>query len=275
MARGAGVVVLGVGLCVFASICMSSAAQGQAGKCTPQYRELLGVNGLPEMLEQDCALGGAQGLRVSFVRLNEPLVGSLVLHEPVPELQSLLESAVLVDNDVAGELTRIFRQFAKKVVEPAGNVTFTINVRAPGAPWRSVKLPAVNARGSSVRRIWSLSSPFGDAERQAQFPIFLKSADQVIKSSRKWPAEFKQFYTCQFDAVSCTRLWRYLDVKELDQIEKDTQERFKRAEERVGVTERSRSMGVGSTWPNQLAQFKGRTRRAGDCNRMPPARRAE
>src|SRR5205085_2214057 len=83
-----------------------------------------------------------------------------------------------------------------------------------------------------LRTIWYLAEPYSSYPR-----IFLKSPAATILNTDRWPTEFNHFYQCWEEAkqfISCTVLWRYASLFDLDSIlldVKEAQRRLPRLEE--------------------------------------------
>jgi hypothetical protein len=201
----------------------------QAGTCSTNFRELGGVADFPVVRSYVCTIGdnvAQPSLRVTFMRLNEPLAGSLAKREPIPELNQVFGETNVIANEVFKELEALFKEFGHKDVMNAESIEFALAVKAQttnGAwEWRGIRLPGIVRSNSEIRRIWSLSKNITVTEFSDTSAISLPSANSAFFRTVNWPANFKQTYFCDQDPIECTQIWRYLNLAELGQIEKDT-----------------------------------------------------
>jgi hypothetical protein len=247
------------GLLVGALLCIAAPhAAPAADTCTKGLRSW--VRGAPTFREYTCAIGG-QELRLTFLRLNEGLAGNLVLDEPTPEIQNFFGSFKIVDNEVLQALKPLFSKFGQKRVYRAEDLEFAINISAPTddgeGHWKSFNLPPVRVPNTKYRRIWTLSTPFGDYTERYQ--IFPGKDLSALSKSKRWPPNTKMTYTCLNDAILCAVLWRFAQVKELRDIARSTERVVKRMY--PDTTERSPPSGAsdtegGSSWPEPALQFR-------------------
>src|SRR4051794_33701669 len=212
---------------VDAAALLAGAALARANDCSIGYRELGGVQGLPQVREHVCVVspGGARRtLRVTFARLDEQLAGNLALGEKTPELDQLFSGAIFVANEVSAEVKLLFQKFAHKVTVPARNMELTVSVGTPRGGETieigSAKLPSLNPGENETRRLWSISSSDATVDRNSEYGISMQNLGRTILRTTSWPDGFMQFYSCQEEAIQCTRIWRYVArLNELDAIE--------------------------------------------------------
>ena len=216
----------------------AGADPARTSDCSIAYRELAGVQGLPQVREHVCVVKGSgtsQTLRVTFARLDETLAGNLARSEKTPEFDRLFGSAMLVENDISAELKVLFQNYAHKITVPARNMEMTVTVSTPrgveALDTKSATLPPLDAGENETRRLWSISSSTANFDAGTEYGISLDSANRVILNDPSWPAGFKQFYICQEEAIQCTKIWRYVEqVSELDAIERDTDRMIRAAQ---------------------------------------------
>jgi hypothetical protein len=217
-------------LVLAAAIAVAAAGPaGADGKCVLQTGELAGVEGLPKVEQQVCSIadGGASGsIAITFLRLDEALAGNVAMRERTPELEHLLGEPKVVENEVFSALAPLFQKFAQPTMFPADSVKLTLTVGTPRDDLAysdtSVGVPAV-AKSAGDRKIWSISSTFGNSLHEAQlasFPIDMPDEERVLYNSNVWPKAFRQTFACVEDPIKCTRLWRTVDLTELAGIEK-------------------------------------------------------
>ena len=231
---------------------LASLLPAKAAGCAMGYRELGGVQNMPQVREHVCPLGNddtSKTLRITFVRLDEALAGNLILDERTPELEQLFGDAKLVKNEIAAELESLYRSFAHKVVVPARNISLDVTVGAPRGgetlDFKSAKLQSVNPHEDETRRFWSISSQEASFDSVSQYNVSMPALDATIFHAARWPEQFKQFYVCQTDVIFCTLIWRYVtQLGELDTIERDTDKSAEgslTAEEEKEIADRDKS----------------------------------
>jgi hypothetical protein len=96
--------------------------------------------------------------------------------------------------------------------------------------WKSTDLPLSPQAKGKKRRLWWITGPFssGTSSDTAKFPIFMDSVFDQFMTSDRWPACFKAYYTCDYDAIACTRLWSFLKKDDLARIAKETNDEWRR-----------------------------------------------
>ena len=195
--------------------------------CVAQLSHLAGIANFPQVREQVCSSDGnanAGDLKITFLRLGEAVAGSLARKVPIPELENILKGMTVSENDVFKELASIFSKFGYKQTYPAESVQLVLNVRSinPGSDgkWKSAEIPTAPRPRDSSQQFWTVSSPFGNTPDGIS--VTMTAALTTILKTDSWPSGFKQFYVCRSSDILCTRNWTYLDVNNLQAIERDT-----------------------------------------------------
>jgi hypothetical protein len=195
--------------------------------CVAQLSHLAGIANFPQVREQVCSSDGnanAGDLKITFLRLGEAVAGSLARKVPIPELENILKGMTVSENDVFKELASIFSKFGYKQTYPAESVQLVLNVRSinPGSDgkWKSAEIPTAPRPRDSSQQFWTVSSPFGNTPDGIS--VTMTAALTTILKTDSWPSGYKQFYVCRSSDILCTRNWTYLDVNNLQAIERDT-----------------------------------------------------
>jgi hypothetical protein len=266
--------------------CAVSSEPVQAGACSTEFRELGGIADFPAVRSYVCTIGTdpQPSLRVTFMRLNEPLAGNLAKREPTPEFNQIFGRANVVANDVLKELEILFEKFGHKDVYPASSVDFVLKVRTRSAngswEWKGISLSQTTPSGDrpgadpdQVQRLWSISRSLSSSSEV--YPISLPTVEQAFRWTFSWPANFKHTYDCDHDPIECTLLWRYLELAELDRIEPGTtaqlqkpasgvgpdafqmllKEYAEKRSQRLHDTKSSAAPEI-SDWPNQRIEYR-------------------
>jgi hypothetical protein len=210
------------------AVCLASAVllpgQARSADCVFQHSPLGGRSGLPQVHELLCSpeTSGSPGpVKITFLRLNEAVAGSLAKNEPILEFEGILKGITVAKNDVYRELQIIFDKFGRKQVYPADGVQLVLSIReSGGGGWKSIELAPAQRDAKGSQKFWTVSSPYPQPADRVDVPM--NAAQATIYGTDHWPVGFKQIYTCRSQDILCTTVWTYLRLADLDIIEKDS-----------------------------------------------------
>lgn len=192
--------------------------------CVSRHAPLGGRSGLPQVHELACSLdasGSPGDLKITFLRLNEAVAGSLAKKEPILEFEGILKGITVAENDVYRELQALFNKFGRKQVYPADSLQLVLSIKEfEGGGWKSIELPTAARDAKGTQKFWTVSSPYPSPANRVT--ISMNAALEAIYSGDHWPAGFKQIYTCRSQDILCTTAWTYLRPADLDVIERDS-----------------------------------------------------
>ncbi len=168
-------------------------------------------------------------MRLTFLRVNEAVFGSLIKQEHVPELIPFFGAAALIENAVSAEARDLFNRFGRRQAFRASAFDLAISAKPEQATeleWRSFDIRPVSPSGDAIRRVWTVSAPFSRiAADEAINKAHWKSAWNAITKQDRWPAGFDMFYTCTDQPVEvCINIWKFLTLAELNTVEQDSKE---------------------------------------------------
>jgi hypothetical protein len=215
----------------------------EAQTCEPDHQEVQYHFGVAKLRNYMCNQPDGAQIRVTFLRLNETLAGGLLMGEPPYELRKITGPVQLIENEVSAEAHMLFEKFSTTRIEhlspdkdPTTTEWFTLDIQTPplkGAGTKSGSGPDV-AKPES-QKIWYLTDQ--DTIRGGP-EISIKKPRMEFRDAGRWSSGYNIYYNCDKEfffnqPLSCTALWRYLSVSELDQIAQETAEWEKETEEHL------------------------------------------
>jgi hypothetical protein len=213
------------------------AAGANAEECRPTDDVLAGNSKLPVVRKYVCG-PASQAIEVTFLRLNEAIIGSLLRDEKIPGLEFLWKDAIIAETEPAIESRTLFEKFGRVSTFAAEDAEMAITSGVGQAQDQSVKLstlsPGAFPSGSTQahmsepgQTITTLSAPFFElSQRQAGYEIYIPDFEDAYNNKTSWPNGYKFFYDCDWNAIECTNLWRYLKSSEFSSVEKATKKNF-------------------------------------------------
>ena len=232
----------GLHLLIALTVLLTFSSVARAQDCFVEARDLFGKAGLPKTREYACRTSDNDKaeLRVTHVRLDEPLAAAVVLNQQWPEFKALFGTFTTLPNDVTDELKVLFSQFGRSSnfylsrlqlgVQSQINSTETIS--------ESYELPGSRNTDETIQ-LWSITAPIDYLNGYAvPCAIPMTNARKSILLKSQWPKGFKHLYVCQSNAVLCTSPWTYMEFKQIGAIERDiaAQEKARRKAEGESAT---------------------------------------
>lgn len=208
-------------------ICLAIAAPALAKDCVADHREVKYRGGSAKLRHYACKIGtGAeqQRIRVTFHRLSEPMAGNLVMGEPLPELDAIVGRPTVVKNEVFSELDALFRSFGRKVRQEGEHEDIRPfwSVRVDTPPVSGTGGERASAATQATQTVHYITPPNPSVSSDE---YYMSEPNDVIFKTDRWPDGFNHFYECEpgeVGYVSCTTIWRYIDLAALDGIERET-----------------------------------------------------
>jgi hypothetical protein len=253
-------------LSIFPFIFFQSCANAE--ECKPKDDFLAGNSKLPIVRKYVCG-SGPQAIEVTFLRLNEAIIGSLLRGEKIPGLDFLWKDNLVAQTGPAVETRTLFDKFGRLSTFAAEDAELAIISEEGQAKAQSVTLSDLTAgKGPSgpqkasepEQTITTLSGPFSElSQRQRGYSIFLSDFDHAYNKERIWPKGWKFFYDCEYDAIRCANLWRYLKFDELTSIDKATKKYFESSFADAESRKDYRARYEGNDW-DETVNFKNQLR---------------
>lgn len=227
-----------------------------AQTCEPDYQEVQYHHGVAKLRNYMCEQPDGARVHVTFLRLGETLAGGLLMGEPPYELRKITGPVQLIENEVSAEARYLFENFSTSRIENLARdadpyrTEFTLDIQTPptkGSGVKAIRSEAI-AKPES-QKVWYLSDQDPIA---GGVHVYMKSPHAEFSDATRWPAGFNMSYNCDkeffFDQpLSCTTIWRYVAISDLDRIAQETATWEKEMEELVRrEIEKSKSEGTES-----------------------------
>lgn len=207
---------LAFALNIFTFVVDQSSALGQCLKDTRQIALPDGSARLRSYLCQPAADPSAKVV-IEFHRLSEATAGSLLTGNALYELANVFGKTQFVENPVYVEVKKIYDQFA---TESEADTCFKLQVATPaGGVQYSKHLTDKKKSCVSQRTLHYLGFPNEDSYF-SRFDLALPDDAAAVQKRPDWPAGYNFHYFrgdgCKPDIpITCTRIWRPADVKDL------------------------------------------------------------
>lgn len=248
----------------FPLIFLATGASGE--ECHPKDDVLAGNSKLPVVRKYVCG-APPKAIEVTFLRLNEAIIGSLLRSENIPGLDFLWKDTAVAQTEPAIKSRALFDKFGRTSTFAAEDAELAVIPEQGQAKAQNFTLSALTSQafppgsaadptdvsGPPEQTITTLSAPFSElSQQQRGYSIFLSDFDHAYNKERRWPKGWKFFYECESDAIQCTSLWRYLKLEELTSVDKATKKFFELLNNDSEERKAYRARYEGNAWDEDI-----------------------
>lgn len=106
-------------LSILLALVFISPSSEALGQCVKNHLDVKYKDGVGRIRTYECQAGGAK-MRVAFHRLDEEVVGSLILRNPRPEILQTVGKFRVLENQVSADLAELFKKFGTKEKKTGG-----------------------------------------------------------------------------------------------------------------------------------------------------------
>jgi hypothetical protein len=180
------------------------------------------------------SVSAADDIRVTLYNVGEPVAGNLVMDTRHPDIDRIFGRLRIIENDVYREDRDFFARFGTSKTYSSseheiGADRWNITLNKPPSDDQDAednRDAETKSKPGLSEKMWYLSAPYQDMMSDR---VFVRSASQTILQTDRWPNDYNMTYVCDGN-ISCTTLWKYIKVSDLDLILHDVKELIQRAE---------------------------------------------
>ncbi len=149
------------------ALVLISASTAAFGQCVQAFKDIQYKDGIGRIKTYECQARDAT-VRVVFHRIDEEVIGSLILGQPNPEIQKTLGNFRVITNRVAKKLGKLFKKFGVEE-QIKGGYSVSLSVPEGGTEYSG----DVGGRPGEDKAVKVLSlAPNGAASREADYFTF-------------------------------------------------------------------------------------------------------
>jgi hypothetical protein len=238
-----------------AALVLLRPADAEAQTCEPDHQEVQYRSGAAKLRNYMCEQPNGTRIRITFLRLGETLAGGLLMGEPPYELRKITGPVQLIENEVSAEARYLFENFSSSQIENVapdadpGFSAFTLDIQTPPTKGTGTK----SASGSGVARpetqkVWYLTDQ--DTIRGGP-AVYIKKPHVEFMDAKGWPRGFNAYYNCDASTflnqpLTCSSIWRYLKIADLETVARETEEWEKETEAQIRAEIEKEALSNGS-----------------------------